>query len=160
MPRTCTICTHEQGEQIDAALLKGEPYRRIAQRFAASPDAVLRHKSHLPRTLAKAEEAREMVQAGTLLQRLTDLNAETLTILKEARQNKNGELALKAIARIEKQLELEGKLIGELNDMPVVNLNVSIENLQAVILNALASFPAAKIAVAQALMETKMEAKL
>jgi hypothetical protein len=156
MPRTCTICTHEQGEQIDTALLKGEPYRRIAQRFTASPDAVLRHKSHLPRTLAKAEEAREMAQAGTLLQRLTDLHAETLTILKEARQNRNGELALKAIARLEKQLELEARLIGQLNEAPQVNLNVSIDQLQVIILNALAGFPDARIAVSRALMEAKL----
>ena len=55
MARTCTICTHPERAAIDKALVAGQPYRSIAQHFAASADAVLRHKeSHLRDRVAQA----------------------------------------------------------------------------------------------------------
>jgi len=44
MPRTCTICTHQQASEINAALLRNEASRRIARRFGASESAVYRHQ--------------------------------------------------------------------------------------------------------------------
>ncbi len=64
MPRTCTICAHPQRQSIDQALVAGEPYRAIARRFAASPEAVLRHKAaHLPADLLKAREVEQETRA-------------------------------------------------------------------------------------------------
>ena len=66
MPRTCTICQHPQRAAIDKALVAGQSYRSIAQHFAASPDAVLRHKeSHLRDLLAEAR-ARQAAHAEAL----------------------------------------------------------------------------------------------
>ena len=36
VPRTCTICTHADRPAIDQALISGEPYRHIANRFGTS----------------------------------------------------------------------------------------------------------------------------
>lgn len=156
MPRNCTICNHLQRSEIEAALLENLSFRHIASRYATSTASIQRHKQAcIAKTLMKASEAKEVAQADTLLERLKSINADTLAILKEARTDKNGELALKAIARVEKQIELEGKLIGELNDAPQVNLNIGIERLQVIISNALANFPDARIVVAQALMEAR-----
>jgi len=56
MTRRCTVCAHRKKTEIDAALVSGEPYRSIVQRFALSPDSVYRHKArHLPAELAQAE---------------------------------------------------------------------------------------------------------
>lgn len=155
MPRTCTVCAHPQRDAIDLALLAGEPYRHIAARWKLSTGALQRHRDHLPGTLAKAHEAAEAVSAGTLLDRLKELNLETRDILKETREGKNHDLALKAIARVEKQLELEAKLIGELRDGPTVNIYAAPEwvALRAVVLQALAPYPDAARAVAGALSE-------
>ena len=155
MPRTCTICNHESREAIDEKLLSGEAYRSIAKHYAISPAALFRHKDHLPAAMVKAVDAAETVQAGNLLDRLRDLNRETAAILREARTKgeENNELALKAIARVEKQLELEGRLLGELSEHAVLNVVISPEwqRGRSVILVALAPFPAARLASAEAL---------
>jgi len=64
------------------------------------------------------------------LQQLRDINQDTLDILKKAKDaEKGGEyLALAAIQRIEKQLELQAKLLGDLPTQPTVNITL-IEGL-------------------------------
>jgi hypothetical protein len=70
--------------------------------------------------LAKAEVA-EVLRADSLLERLRSLNRETAEILREARTTDNG-LALKAIARAERQIELEGRLLTDVKDAVVVEV--------------------------------------
>lgn len=153
MPRTCTICTHPNRAEIDAALLEGEPLRTIAARWSVSKSALIRHSEHIPPHLAKAHEAHEATEAGTLLERLRALNHETRAVLEDAKAGGNGELQLKALTRLEKQLELEGKLIGELQSGPIVNVTVSPEwlTLRAVVISALLPYPDAAQAVTRAL---------
>lgn len=68
MPRVCTICTHPEREAIDAAIVGGESYRSITERFSVSAGAIARHKTdHIPATLAQATEAQEIAHAGDLL---------------------------------------------------------------------------------------------
>lgn len=156
MPRTCTVCVHSERTVIDEALLAGEPNRRIAAQHGVSEQAVRRHKGdHLPGHLVKAHEVEEVADADTLLSRLRGLNRETAAILKEAREGgtKDNELALKAIARVEKQIELEGRLLDVLNDRPQINLYLSPEwlELRAVIVGALEPHARAKQDVLMAL---------
>src|SRR5690349_24836446 len=69
MPRTCTICRHEQRQEIDKALIAGTAFRNIAERFGTSVAALHRHKQeHVPENLVKAREAREVAQADSLLE--------------------------------------------------------------------------------------------
>jgi transposase-like protein len=156
MPRTCTICNHPRRDAIDLALLAGESFRNIAQRFGTSATALHRHKDHLPGQLAKAHEAAEVVKADTLLDRLKELNSETRAILKETREGGNHDLALKAIARVEKQLELEAKLLGELQpEGTTINVYSTPEwlTLRAVVIQALQPYPDAARAVGRALSD-------
>jgi hypothetical protein len=141
--QTCTICRSEKRNEIDEALLRGEPLRTLAKRTAVGSASLLRHKkAHIPATLAKAKGAAELVQAGvlmaqvsaqesgdaaradTLLDRLRALNQETAAILRAAREAEDNELALKAIARVEKQIELEGKILGQLGEATRVSLMI------------------------------------
>ena len=129
MPRTCTICNHPEHEAINSALVAGEPFRNIAKRFGTSPAALYRHKkTDLPGTLVKAAQIAEVAEADALLDRLKLLNQETAAILKEARTEgtKDNDLALKAIARVEKQLELEGRLLGQLAEQTKVSCQLVI----------------------------------
>jgi hypothetical protein len=146
---------HPEREEINAALLSETPLRDMARRYATSKDALARHREHLPVHLVKASDAAEVIQADTLLGRLLSLNAETMAILKEARAGriKDNELALRAIARAEKQLELQGKLLGELNEAPTVNILAVPEwfSLRSTIIAALEPYPEAKQAVVRAL---------
>ena len=102
MPRTCTICTHEQRPEIDAALLNETPYRHMATRFDTSTGALQRHREHLPKQLVKAQGHEDVSQAIDVVKQLKAINGATLAILKEARAEGNGELALKAVDRIQR----------------------------------------------------------
>jgi hypothetical protein len=154
MSRVCTACRHPDREAIDRALIAGEPYRDIARRQNISKDALHRHKSdHLPAHLTHAADVEEAATATGLLARLRALNAETADVLKEAKRAADHELRLKAIARAEKQIELEGRLLGELQDGSTVNVLVAPEWLaiRSAVLAALASYPEARVAVADRL---------
>lgn len=129
MPRTCTIRAHPERDALEAAMVAGETLRDIARRFRVGKDTARHKADNLPERLAKAHEVEEVDDADALLSRLRGLNRETAAILKEAREegSKDNELALKAIACVEEQIELEGRLLDVLNDRPQVNILVSPE---------------------------------
>jgi hypothetical protein len=130
MPQICTICRHEKRDDIDRALLDGESFRNIARRTATSATALCRHKTqHIPRSLALAKETAEEIQAGTLFERLRSVGRVTEEILREARGAKNHTIALQAIGRIERQLELEARLLGELDDSARVAIGIQVSSV-------------------------------
>ena len=127
MPRTCTVCGHAERAEIDQALLSGEPLRNIAARFGMSTSALVRHKRQdIPATLAKAKQAADGVQADTLFDRLRAINRETVEILREARESSSPSIALAAINRVERQLEFEARLLGQLNDATKVAVGIKV----------------------------------
>ena len=159
MPRTCTVCSHPDRPAVDTALIAGEPYRDIARRFRVSKDAVARHKDeHLPAGMVKAQEVTDVRHAIDVVQQLKAINGVCMSVLKDARDQGDGDLALKAVDRIQRQIELQAKLIGQLDERPVVNVLVTSEWMQvrAAIIDALAAHPAARVTVAQTL--TRLEA--
>ena len=154
MPRRCTVCDHPQRHGIDEALVSGAPYRSVAKRFGISESAVYRHKSdHLPAHLLKAREVEEVTQADDLLEQVRNLQGRALDILECAEKAGDLRTALAAISQARGNLELLGKLAGELDERPVVNLHVSAEwlELRAIIVGALEPHPAAHSAVLRAL---------
>jgi hypothetical protein len=155
VPRTCTICNHERRSEIDAALLNETPYRHIAARYGTSTGALQRHREHLPKQLVKAQEQEDVSQAIDVVKQLKAINGATLAILKEARAEGNGELALKAVDRIQRQLELQAKLLGEVQQEGTINVTVSPEwvTLRAVVLQAITPYPDAAQAVRRALSD-------
>src|SRR5689334_22474828 len=57
----------EKRGEIDRVLTGGESFRAVAGRFGTFRMAVQRHKAHVPQTLPKAHEAREIRQADNPL---------------------------------------------------------------------------------------------
>src|SRR5919107_4044113 len=154
MPRRCTVCDHPERHSIDEALVTGAPYRSVAKRFELSESSVYRHKiEHLPAHLLKAREVEDVAQADDLLEQVRHLQAHALNILERAEEAGDLRAALAAISQARGNLELLGKLAGELDERPVVNLNVSCQwqELRAVIVGALQPHPAAHTAVMRAL---------
>ena len=85
MPRRCTICTHTDRDLIDHALLAVDSYRDVARRFAASENALYRHKrEHLLVHLAQAHDAKAVAQADTLLAQVQALEEKALDLLTKA----------------------------------------------------------------------------
>jgi transposase-like protein len=154
MPRQCSVCAHASLHAINTALVAGGSLRDIARQFGLSKDAVARHQAdHLPAALVAAVGAEETRQALDVLQQLKTINAAALTVLRDARAAQDGDLALKAIDRIQRQIELQAKLLGDLDERPVVNVLLSPEwqQLRGQLVAALAPFPTARVAVAAVL---------
>jgi hypothetical protein len=114
MARTCTICQHPERTGIDLALTAGEPYRRIAQHFAASPDAVLRHQ-----------------KAGHVAQAAVDAHAEA--------KAENGDRLQSTLAFVENAARTGVERMMQLINDPAVDRDTAMEAVRtaAVAINQL-----------------------
>jgi hypothetical protein len=93
--------------------------RKIAKRFTVSPAALYRHsKTHLPAELVKRREESVDDAAQGLVSELEGLVEKTGQVLTRALSKKHydAEIALKAIARRERQLEFKARLLGQLEE--------------------------------------------
>jgi hypothetical protein len=154
VPRSCTLCEHPKREEIDRALVGETSNLSISSVFGVSESAVRRHKAnHLPATLAKAHGAGEAARGDNLLEQVGDLQRRALGILDRAEEAGELKTALSAIREARGNLELLAKLLGELDERPVVNLNVSPEwlELRTVIVSALEPHPDARESVLRAI---------
>ncbi len=157
MPRSCTVCEHTNQEGIDHALVGGASNRSVASLYDVSEAAVRRHKAnHLPAKLVKAQEEEDVREALDVIKQLKAINAASLNILKDAREQGRPGTALAAVDRIHKQIELQAKLLGELDDRPQVNVLISPEwlELRTTIITALDPHPQARESVLRALEST------
>ena len=161
MPRTCTVCSHPEREAINEALAAQHSLRGIARKYFGSvkaEDALARHKAdHVPAVLVKAAQAREIAHADHLLEEANRLY-QVATAIMEQHQADKPDTALRTIQTAGRLLVLPGELLGELNRTPQVHLYLSAEWLQvrAVVLQALAPFPEARAATAQALLQMEV----
>lgn len=147
-------------------------YRDIAAAFGLSASAVGRHRLvHLPARLTQAFAAREAEHTAALEQQRRDQDAEAgrqaidvvqqlklintacLEVLKSARESKQNGMLLQSVDRIHRQIELQAKLLGEVDTRPTVNVLIAPEwqEVRQQIFVALAPHPEAREAVARAL---------
>jgi hypothetical protein len=130
MSKACTVCRAPDRDAIDRGLLEGQPNAHLARRFGVSKFAVGRHgRAHIAPALVLAAEHRDLLRSDDLIEKLLGLGRVTLDILQAAHDGKNPDIALKAIARAESQLELQARLLGQLRDrsVNVVNFNLDPE---------------------------------
>lgn len=155
MPQPCSICISPQRAEIEKALVSGEPLRDIAGRCPVSRSALHRHKQeHLPGHLVKAHEEESIGQAIDVVRQLKAINAACLEILQKSRADGKLSISLGAVDRIHRQIELQAKLLGELQETgPQVNVLVAAEwhEVRVNVLAALSPFPEARSAVARVL---------
>ena len=153
MPRTCSICSHEHRDAMEDAFIAGQAKRRIASRYSVTERAVRYHmREHLPALLALARDAERAARADTLLDRMEALQSQTLAILDAPEDQRT---ALAAIAQARRNLELIGEVTKELDRAGTINLELTVEwqEVKAVLVNTLASYPEAQQAVFNALEE-------
>jgi hypothetical protein len=144
--RVCTVCTHDQAHSINVALVHHEPYRALARQYGVSKDALRRHsREHIPQLLLEATRALEVADADGLLEQVRDLQRRALSILDQAEDAGELRTALAAIAQARGNLELLGKLAGELAQEGQVNIHLNAEwlEIRALIFDALSSHPRA-----------------
>jgi len=155
MPRVCTVCAHAERAAIDRALVGGTACREVAALYRVSADSVERHAAkHLPKMLVDARHAADDERALDVIKQLRAINGASLRILHEAQQGQDPQTALKAVDCIQRQIELQAKLLGDLDDRPQVNVIVSPEwvSIRGEILVALRPYPEARQAVAARLV--------
>lgn len=149
------MCRHAERDAIDRQLVEAVTGTgTIAARYGLAKASVKRHAAaHVPAAVAPAVRAAAVTRADDLLARVEALTADTQAILGAAKEGKDHELALRAIARLEKQTELLARLVGELRDGPTVNVFVgpAWQAVLAVLLRALAPYPAVRAEVGDAL---------
>jgi hypothetical protein len=156
--RTCTICSHDEHHAINVALVRPDrSYRAIAGQYAVSKTALQRHsREHIPQLLAKASQAIERGDADDLLARVEDLFEEAKEVLETAKETADHRIVLAAIDRASRQLELLGRLRGELNEGAHVNILVRSPEwitVRAALLEALTPHPEARVAVVGRLLQ-------
>lgn len=136
--------------------MAGKSYRAIARQYGLSKDAVSRHaENHLPTTLVEAEEAKEAVRAGDLLDEVNGLKDRALTILETAEKAKDWRTALGCIREARGLIELLAKMIVALQASAEVDILRSREwlELRQRIVATLQPYPEAKGALVRALDE-------
>jgi hypothetical protein len=122
MPRVCTVCQHPERAAIDKALVGGSAKRDVSALFRVSEDAVTRHAAaHLPKALAQAHEEREAARADDLLAEARRLKEITMGLLGRAVQANELRTAIAAVREARGNLELIGKLLGDLDAQPTTN---------------------------------------
>ena len=163
MAQPCSVCTHADAVLINAALVARQPYRHIAKRFGVSLAALSRHAKNCMPAIIDAgldamdeRERRETAEALDTVRQLRTINSVSLSILSEARDAGEPDTALRAIDRIQKQIELQAKLIGDLQQEGTTSILISAEwlELRAVIVTALEPYSDARGAVLRAIEGT------
>lgn len=156
MPRRCSVCDHADRAAIDAALVGASSLREIAGRFHLSTSALDRHRNdHIPASLSKAKAAEQVADADDLLTQLGLLRSKALGLLMKAEAAGDYRTALAGIREARGCIEVMARMMGELADSAtVVNVLVTPEwtRVQAAMLTALAPYPDARVAVADALV--------
>jgi hypothetical protein len=138
-------------------ILKRTANRRVAAQYGLSEQAIRRHRQHIPQLLVKASQAMEVAQADDLLDQVRDLQRRALGILDKAEAADELRTALAAIAQARGNLELLGKLAGELQQEGATNIQIALvehpdyARLREAILVALEPHVEARWAVAAAL---------
>lgn len=162
MPAMCRVCTHAERDAIDEALVSRVPYRNITQLYGVSKYSLSRHLTgHILPYVARVRERQDHDRAGTMVARINELTSETRDILRAARtgEDRDLDIALKAITRLERQLELEAKIEKVINEGAAVNINLNSQwlELKAMVVGALAPHPDARRDVLKALEFKQLE---
>jgi hypothetical protein len=153
--RRCTVCVHDDRPSIDMMLVNHKPFRTIADRFALSKTALIRHHDdHLPEALARAKAAADAVQADDLLAQLRALRSKSMALLLAAEQSGDIRTALAGVREARACLELLLEIEQRIDRRPIVNVLVSPEWVatRSALVEALRPFPDARAAVAARLL--------
>jgi hypothetical protein len=157
VPRACTVCMSPDRDAVDAAIVERVPFRTIAHRFAVTRDAAMRHRAHVSASLMAVQRRRDTRNGETLADRIESLYTRASAILDAAETEGRSTVALAAVRELRAIVELLGKLTGEIDDRPqmnVVNVLASPDwiAIRSTVLDALTPFPDARAAVAARLL--------
>jgi len=168
MTRTCTVCNHKDIEEINRRLINKESYRDIAGQYKLSKSAVERHfngnpsknePGHIPELLSKSNDIKEIVTADSLLKKVKDEEDFVREMRVLAASEGDIKVALSAVDRALKCIELYARVLGIIKDQPQITLQqISIYqspewlDVGDVLDKVLSPYPDLKIEVAERLL--------
>ena len=156
MARQCSICTHPQRDEIDAKIVFGEPYRKLAEEYGISEPAISRHKKHISSAVVDAERQKAVSDTAKMLKELSrgfDSLARAADKAEAAGDYRlMAQLWGKASDLAKPLLQISGDLQG---DGTTINIHQAPQwvEIRTVILRALDPFPEARLKVVDALEE-------
>jgi exonuclease VII large subunit len=116
MPRTCTVCTHPQRDEIDRQLLDGIALRNIAKRYSLSTASLFRHNKHIAKTLSNARQEADILRADGLMEHLNHLTAEAERLKQKAEKRKDYRTALAGVREQSRLLEIGARLAVDIQE--------------------------------------------
>jgi len=153
----CKACNYPGHEEHDKALLAGRisdsDYARLV---GCKPPSIARHRSHISEEIAQSAQAQAVLRADELFKSIQDEASIVRELRDKARAEGNIELALKAVDRALKCIEIYAKVQGLIQEGAQVNVlinNPEWISLRTKIVLALDHYPEAKAAVVRALEE-------
>ena len=125
MGRKCSICINKQRAEIEEDILDSVPYRDIATKYGVNRMSVQRHaqNGHIEQAIVEAHELKDIVHGKELLDKILYLQQEALTVLQKAKNCEDNILALNAISKAARLLEIQGKIAGLIQQGTQVNIN-------------------------------------
>ena len=159
MPRTCTVCAHEDAVLINEALvLQKASNRSIAKQYGVNHNAVQRHREHIPPLLVKAAEAEEIAQADDLVHEIKTMVTRVRAFIDKAEAADDGPEFRAHAAEWRKQVELLAKIAGELAQEGATTNYVFVSPAATeAIVSALRPYPEASYAVSDVLKELEAD---
>ncbi len=111
MANACKCCIHKQRNKIDKEIVRGKPHAQIARKFNVGELSVRGHaRNHLPKTMVKNKEARELLHSSTLLKEMQGLVDTAKGILNRAENNGHSMISLAAIKELRQIFEFWTKI--------------------------------------------------
>lgn len=114
----CKSCRSPQREELDRALIAGEPLRSLEKRFGMAKTSIARHaRRHLTAALAAAA-GRADAHGDELLARLGDIESRARRLARKAEASGKFSAAIAATRELLRLVELQGKIGGPLTPAP------------------------------------------
>jgi transposase-like protein len=125
-PTQCRTCKHRELAGINLALARGVSVRALARRYGLSRDSLYRHlNGHLPPQLRASlivgpdldidlDKLRE-TESQSLLANLVALRGRLFLSLDVAEECRDGTMLARIAGQLHNNLELTGKLLGDLS---------------------------------------------
>jgi len=110
----CAGCLHPNRDALDDQLVRGVPYRTIANTFQLSLGSISRHKHHVREMIQTRTQSEREEHGSALLARVERLVGEAEEILRLAKSKEDFRGANGALGAAAKLLDLCGRLSGEL----------------------------------------------
>lgn len=175
MSRECTVCAHPDRARVELALANRVPMRTVARRYTLSKEAAYRHRrGHMPPQLIAALMLRgrptdvdldklRITESEGLLQHLVAQRGRLYKLADAAEDLGDINAATRVHGQLSRNLELTGKLLGELrtgSQSVVQNILIAPQyhQMRVALVQALRPFPDARTAVAAVLHKIEGEA--